>query len=212
MAQLADDWRGLELPDNERAMLEFAETVSLTASTMTEDNAADLRNAGWSDREILDITLIISYYNLMCRLADALGVGLDEGLVDQDLMGELERRKVTPHAPMRMAGGLIAAGVPTPIGDVKKDAVGPGPLELMAPLRLHAKGLVDVVPRRLVGGDKLLRGLSYIFDMDANVVEPAEPNPELRSGRAICLEVKDGQIKVAVGQDVAVVGVSLRRS
>ena len=96
MAQLADDWRGLELPDNERAMLEFAETVSLTAGTMTEDNVAGLRNAGWSDREILDITLIISYYNLMCRLADALGVGLDEGLVDQDLMGELERRKVTP--------------------------------------------------------------------------------------------------------------------
>ncbi len=75
-------------------MLEYAEAVSLSASTMTASFVEGLREAGWSDREVLDITLVCGYYNVMSRIADALGVELDEGFVDDGLAAEFERRHV----------------------------------------------------------------------------------------------------------------------
>lgn len=95
-AQLAEDWRSLDLPEKEQAMLEYTEKVALTASMMTERDVERLRGVGWSDREILEITLVACHYNFMCRLADALGVELDSGIVDEELLGELDRRRVVP--------------------------------------------------------------------------------------------------------------------
>lgn len=96
MAQLAEDWRRLDLPPKERAMLEYAEAVSLSASTMTAAYIEGLREVGWNDPEILDITLVIGYYNVMSRIADTFGVELDKGVVDEGLVAELDRRGVTP--------------------------------------------------------------------------------------------------------------------
>jgi alkylhydroperoxidase family enzyme len=39
-----------------------------------------LRQAGWSDRAILDTTLVVSYFAFVNRIADGLGVQLEEGM------------------------------------------------------------------------------------------------------------------------------------
>ncbi|QXD13835.1 hypothetical protein GQ464_010165 [Rhodocaloribacter litoris] len=41
---------------------------------MTEADVAALREAGFSDRDILDINLIVSYFNFVNRIASGLGV------------------------------------------------------------------------------------------------------------------------------------------
>jgi len=98
-AQVAEDWRSAGLPEKERVMLEYTEKVALSASTMAREDVECLRQEGWDDREILDITLIACNYSFMCRLADSLGVELDEGDVDAGLLQELEQRGVTPVPP-----------------------------------------------------------------------------------------------------------------
>ncbi len=77
-------------------MLEWAEKLTHSPATMTQEDLQKLREVGWTDRDILDIVLVSAYYNFRCRMADALGVELDEGRVDPTLQEEFERRKVTP--------------------------------------------------------------------------------------------------------------------
>jgi uncharacterized peroxidase-related enzyme len=94
-AQVAEDWRSLDLPTNEQAMLEYVEKITLTATNITKEDLDGLRSVGWIDREILDIALISAYYCLRCRMADSLGVELDEGRVDEQLLEEIGRRNIT---------------------------------------------------------------------------------------------------------------------
>ena len=80
-------------------MLEYVEKITLSASTIISEDIDHLRQVGWSDREILDIALVSSYYNFRCRMADSLGVEIDAANVNQELLNELRRRNVTPdHA------------------------------------------------------------------------------------------------------------------
>jgi alkylhydroperoxidase family enzyme len=48
-----------------------------------ETDIARLRKAGWSDRAILDLTLVVGYFAFVNRIADGLGVQL-EGKSDPD--------------------------------------------------------------------------------------------------------------------------------
>ena len=59
-------------------MLEYAEKVTLRPSEVSERDVQKLREAGWSDAEILDIAAVTSYRNFITRMADALGVELTE--------------------------------------------------------------------------------------------------------------------------------------
>ena len=93
---MAEDWRSMDLPENEQAMLVYVEKLTLAAATMTSEDVESLRQVGWKDREILDIALVSAYYNFRCRMADALGVELDERMANSDVLKELERRNVTP--------------------------------------------------------------------------------------------------------------------
>jgi len=66
------------LTDAERAMLEYVEKLTLTPSSMKEEDVQKLRDAGWTDRDILDICQVAAYFNYRVRMADGLGVDLDE--------------------------------------------------------------------------------------------------------------------------------------
>ena len=48
----------MDLPENEQAMLEYVEKITLTATSITEDDVDRMRSVGWSDREILDSILL----------------------------------------------------------------------------------------------------------------------------------------------------------
>jgi alkylhydroperoxidase family enzyme len=57
-------------------MLEFGEKLTATPGEMTVNDLTGLRRSGFSDREILSITLAAAYRNFITRAADGLGVEL----------------------------------------------------------------------------------------------------------------------------------------
>ncbi len=59
-------------------MLEFAEKLTREPSSCREHDIHLLRQAGWSDRAILDVTLITAYFAFVNRIADGLGVELEQ--------------------------------------------------------------------------------------------------------------------------------------
>ena len=58
-------------------MLDFVAKLTRDATRITQQDHERLREAGFDDRGILQITLIASWFNYINRVADALGVGRD---------------------------------------------------------------------------------------------------------------------------------------
>ena len=71
---IQNDWRKADLSDAERAMLEYAEKLTLTPAMMTEDDINALRAVGWTDRDVLDIVMACAYFNFRVRVVDGLGL------------------------------------------------------------------------------------------------------------------------------------------
>lgn len=57
----------------ERAMLDFAVKLTERSSTCTEADVEALREAGWTDGEIMDIAEVTAMFNFTNRLASGLG-------------------------------------------------------------------------------------------------------------------------------------------
>jgi uncharacterized peroxidase-related enzyme len=64
------------LDDRDRAMLAFARKLTKAPGAVTEADAVALRAVGFDDRELFDITAIISFFNYVNRVALGLGVPL----------------------------------------------------------------------------------------------------------------------------------------
>jgi len=56
-----------------------AEKLNEAPGAMTESDLHDLRAVGLSDRDVLDLTLIVGYFNFVNRVAMGLGVALAPG-------------------------------------------------------------------------------------------------------------------------------------
>ena len=65
-------------------MLDYVLKLTRDPGGMKADDADVLREAGFDDRAILDICQIASYFNYVNRLADGLGVELEEHWRDED--------------------------------------------------------------------------------------------------------------------------------
>ncbi len=76
--QLAVDYRDADLAEADRAMLDYAVKLAREPWTVAEADIDRLRIAGFSDRAVLDINLVTGYYAFVNRLADGLGVPLEE--------------------------------------------------------------------------------------------------------------------------------------
>ena len=76
--QAAKNYRNLDLSADKYVILEFAEKLTLQPEDMNENDVQKLRNSDFSDKEILSITLVISYFNFVNRIAMALGVKFSE--------------------------------------------------------------------------------------------------------------------------------------
>jgi uncharacterized peroxidase-related enzyme len=72
---LRRDYTQAALSAKDRAMLDFAVRLTTAAYQTTPDDLARLREVGFDDTGILQITLIASWFNYINRVADALGVG-----------------------------------------------------------------------------------------------------------------------------------------
>ncbi len=60
-------------------MLDYVAQLTRDATRLSENDHQRLRSAGFNDQAILQITLIASWFNYINRVADALGVGRDQG-------------------------------------------------------------------------------------------------------------------------------------
>lgn len=78
VAQLKTDWETAVLSPKDRAVLTYAVKLTLTPWKMVEADVVALRDAGFSDADILDINQVTGYYAYVNRLADGLGVELED--------------------------------------------------------------------------------------------------------------------------------------
>ena len=63
-------------------MLEYADKLTRTPAAVEETDVRTLREAGYSDLDILHIAEVVGYYAYVNRIADGLGVPLEEWIPD----------------------------------------------------------------------------------------------------------------------------------
>lgn len=89
---LARDYRNAGLSEAEVAMMAYAEKISRDSASMTEADSLRLRELGFTDREIVDITLAAAARNYFSRAIQALAVAVE----------------VPPGLSERLRGALLA--------------------------------------------------------------------------------------------------------
>ena len=72
------DFRQAELSEKERAMLNYAVKLARTPEAMEETDVIRLRDAGFTDAGILDICMVAAYFSYANRIAQGLGVELED--------------------------------------------------------------------------------------------------------------------------------------
>ena len=75
---VASDWRTAPLDDEDRALCAFAAKLTHDQQRMTPRDLDGLRAHGFDDRAIHDAVQVISYFNYITRVADALGVDRED--------------------------------------------------------------------------------------------------------------------------------------
>jgi uncharacterized peroxidase-related enzyme len=75
-----EDWRTAPIPGRLRVMLGFLEKMTLKPRELGPADVAPLREAGLSDEEIADAIHVCAAFNLINRLADALGWEAQSGV------------------------------------------------------------------------------------------------------------------------------------
>ena len=73
-ALAAGDLERAPLPDAERELMRFVQTVTLHAYRTTDEDVARLREAGWTDPQIAEAVYIIALFAFFNRVADAFGI------------------------------------------------------------------------------------------------------------------------------------------
>lgn len=72
---LQQDYKTAPVSNQDRVMLDYVVQLSKDATKISKQHHEQLREVGFDDRAILQITLIASWFNYINRVADALGVG-----------------------------------------------------------------------------------------------------------------------------------------
>ena len=75
---LRNDFRSAPISERDKTMLEYVVKLTKDATQCGPEDHVKLRQAGFDDRGILQITLIAAWFNYINRVADALGVGREQ--------------------------------------------------------------------------------------------------------------------------------------
>jgi uncharacterized peroxidase-related enzyme len=78
LERVARDYESADLDPADVAVMRFAERVSTDPAAMTDADSQALRDHGFSDRQIVDITLAAAARNYLSRALRALAVPVDE--------------------------------------------------------------------------------------------------------------------------------------
>lgn len=77
ITNLRENYKDMNLSDADKILCDLAWDLTETPSEITQPKIQKLKDAGFSDRAILDATLIISYFNFVNRIVMGLGVESD---------------------------------------------------------------------------------------------------------------------------------------
>ena len=72
------DYGNAALDNETLVIVEYVEKLTKAPSEMTEDDIESLRSSGLSDRQILSVVMITAMFAFMNRLADGLGVQIED--------------------------------------------------------------------------------------------------------------------------------------
>lgn len=72
-----------ELDDRLKALCKYAVKLTLHPDRMSKQDIQALRDEGFDDRAIVDANQVVSYFNYVNRVADGLGIGLEEEWPDE---------------------------------------------------------------------------------------------------------------------------------
>ncbi len=75
---LGGDFRAAEMSPRERAILEYAEKLTVAPGDVRAADVEALRAAGLDDLAIHDLCAVVAYFAFVNRIADGLGVELEE--------------------------------------------------------------------------------------------------------------------------------------
>ncbi len=68
---LVMNYRVAQVEDRQMAMMDFAAKLTKTSSDVSEDDRQSLRDHGFSDHDIWDISAIVGFFNMTNRMASA---------------------------------------------------------------------------------------------------------------------------------------------
>ena len=68
---LVMNWRAANLDARQKAMLQFADLMTVNSANIVETDRDALRQVGFTDRDIWDIAATASFYNMTNRMASA---------------------------------------------------------------------------------------------------------------------------------------------
>jgi len=81
--RIAVDWRTAALDNADVALCEFAEKLTRAPAAIGGEDIVRLRDGGFDDEGISSATQVIAYFNYINRIAEGLGVPLEDWLDDQ---------------------------------------------------------------------------------------------------------------------------------
>jgi uncharacterized peroxidase-related enzyme len=71
--QIAADHHAAAVPERTKAALDYAVKLTREPASMTEADVRRLRDAGWSDEDVMDIAEVTGMFNMSNRMASGLG-------------------------------------------------------------------------------------------------------------------------------------------
>ena len=69
--EIVMNYRAADLSERHKAMLDFATLMTQSPEAVEEHDRQDLRDAGFTDRDIWDIAAVVSFFNMTNRMATA---------------------------------------------------------------------------------------------------------------------------------------------
>ncbi len=78
VAQLKENYTQAPLRPADRTMLDYVAKLTRTPAAVTAADVQVLREAGFDDCAILDIAQIAAYFAFVTRIADGLGVTMED--------------------------------------------------------------------------------------------------------------------------------------
>ena len=80
--RIVDDYTTAGVSSKRMAMLDYASKLTKTPADMTEADVERLRSEGFTDTDILHIVDVVGYYAYANRIADGLGIPLEDWIPD----------------------------------------------------------------------------------------------------------------------------------